>query len=502
MDGRELKAYERFKEQAQHFRARTYDLEAELRQVGPRLFRAHGKIARLEDRLEKVDAENAVLRQRVKDLTAQLKPATRPLPPAFVKADAPDRCRKTPGRKAGHPAALRSMPAKIDVHQQTPLPVDAQGHPSCPHCNTQLADVRRHERIVEDLVPARVVTTCYHTASGFCPCCRKRVESRGEDQPPAADLPHAQLGINALATAAMMRVRYRMPLRQISSLLADLPGLKLCPGAIVKQLRRLGKWLAGEYRGLKLTLRCADVVHADETGWRIDGKNGYLWTVTDPRHTIYHVDPTRKGKVIRRLLGKSFAAGGGTLVSDFFSAYDRVGGSQQKCLAHLLRELRDTVARREELRGYPFFGRCKRLVRDMLALKQRRQLLAAGTYRRKVRKLEKRLDELSRAHWKDRDACRLASRLVKHRRQLTTFLHRPEVDGTNNAAERALRPAVVMRKITGGSRSRRAAKAWAVLASVMRSAQQQNRNVLQTTKTLLRGAWSGTPLPVLVGNSS
>jgi transposase len=482
MDGRELKAYERFKEQAQHFRARAYYLEAELREVGPKLFRAHMKIGRLEDRLEKVESENAVLRQRVKELTAALKPATRPAPPAFVKANAPDRRRKTPGRKAGHAAALRPMPAKIDVHQRVPLPVDAAGHASCPHCNTRLAEVERHERIVEDVVPAKIITTCYHTASGFCPCCRKRVESRGDDQPPAADLPHAQLGLNALATAAVLRVCYRMPLRQVSSLLADLPGLRLCPGAIVKQLKRLGKWLATEYRGLKLTLRAADVVHADETGWRVDGRNGYLWTVTDARHTLYHVD--------------------GTLVSDFYSAYDRIGGSRQKCLAHLLRELRDTVAKREELRGHAFFGRCKRLVQDMLGLKQRRETLAPGTYKRKVRELEKRLDELGRAHWKDPDANRLASRLVKHRHQLTTFLHRAEVDGTNNAAERALRPAVVMRKITGGSRSRRAAKAWAVLASVMRSARQQNRNVLETIKTLLRGAWSGKPLPVLVGNSS
>jgi hypothetical protein len=509
MDGRELKAYERFKEQAQHFRSRTYHLEYELRGIGPRLFRANMKIGRLQERLEKVQADNAVLRQRVKELTLKLKSVARPAPapPPFVKPNVSERRqRKKPGRKPGHAAALRPMPPKIDVHRTVPLPVDVQRHASCPHCNTRLSDVRRHRRIVEDLVPAKVVTTCYHTTSGFCPSCRKRMESRAEDQPPAADLPHAQLGINALATAAVMRVCYRMPLRQISSLLAELPGLRLCPGAIVKQLKRLAKWLVGEYRGLKLALRASDVAYADETGWRLDGKNGFLWTVTDARrHTVYHVDRTRKAKVIRRLLGKTFATGGGTLVSDFFSAYDRVGGSQQKCLAHLLRELSDTVNKRgDELSHHAFFGRCKRLVQDMLELKRRREALAASTYQRQVRELEKRLEELGRAHWKDPDAARLSARLVKHRQSLTTFLHRPEVDGTNNAAERALRPAVVMRKITGGSRGhgRGAARSWAILSSVMRSAQQQGRNVLETIKTLLRGTWSGNPMPVLVGNTS
>jgi transposase len=503
MDGRELKQYERWKEEAHRLRGENQHLRLELWAAQPALYRAGERIYRLRQRVQKLATENAMLRQRVKDLTARVKfaPADQPAPPAGVKANLPPRECKKPGRKPGHPAALRPMPPRIDVHQHIALPIDSGRHVSCPHCNTQLAEVERHKRIVEDIIPAKIITTCYHTTSGYCPCCRKRVESRGEDQPPAADLPHAQLGINALATAAVMRVCYRLPLRQISSLLAQLPGLRVCPGAIVKQIKRLSRWLRSEYDALKLTLRAADVVHADETGWRVNGKNGYLWTLTDPQHTLYHVDRTRKGKVIRKLLGKGFAGGGGTLVSDFYSAYNRVGGSQQKCLVHLLRELRNVIAKRQELSGHAFFTRCKQLVQAMLALKDRRQELQPSTYKRNVRQLEKQLDELSRTRWNDPDADRLSARLVKYHDQLTTFLHRREVDGTNNAAERALRPVVVMRKITGGSRSRSAAKAWAILASIMRSAQQQDQNVLELTKTLLRGAWSGKPLPVLANTS-
>jgi hypothetical protein len=81
---------------------------------------------------------------------------------------------------------------------------------------------------------------------------------------------------------------------------------------------------------------------------------------------------------------------------------------------------------------------------------------------------------------------------------LSVYSRCQEVDGTNNAAERTLRPAVVLCKITGGSCSRSAARAWAILASIMCLAQQQNKNVLELTKAPLRGAWSGKPLPVLV----
>lgn len=502
MQGYELKAYERFKEQAQFYRSHADYLEAELRAVRPQLYRADQKIDRLEQRVEKLAVENKLLKQQVADLTAQLKQKPKAAVPAFVKANVARKSgRKRPGRRAGHVAALRPLPAQIDVHQHVELPIDAAGRPSCPHCRTQLNDVKHHERLVEDIVPAKVVTTCYHTTSGYCPCCRRQVESRAADQPPAHDLPHAQLGLNTLATAAVMRVCYRLPLRQISRFFAGLPGLKICPGGIVKQLKRLGRWLSKQYDRLKLALRLAGVVYADETIWRTNGKNGYLWALTDADHTLYHVAPSRGGKVIAELLGKAFGAAGQTLVSDFYSVYDQFNASQQKCLVHLLRELRDTIAKRPDLAGHAFFKRCKRLVQDMLRLKKRRRRFKRAAYDARVKRLEERLAQLAASSWNDADADRLAARLKKHEKNLTTFLHKPKVDGTNNAVERALRPAVVMRKITGGSRGAESAQAWAILASVMRTAEQQGRDVVETIKTLLRAEWDGKEVPVLIDSS-
>ncbi len=136
-------------------------------------------------------------------------------------------------------------------------------------------------------------------------------------------------------------------------------------------------------------------------------------------------------------------------------------------------------------------------MRDMLKLKADRQKLKRAEYQKAVARMERRLADLAAQTWNDRDADRLTGRLRKHQRNLTTFLHHAEVDGTNNAAERALRPAVVMRKITGGSRGEQSAKAWAILASVMRTIQQHGRNVLETIKTLLKAEWAGEE-PVLL----
>ena len=202
--------------------------------------------------------------------------------------------------------------------------------------------------------------------------------------------------------------------------------------------------------------------------------------------------------MIAQLLGKAF---GGTLVSDFYAVYDQFDCPQQKCLTHLLRELREAVAKRPELAQHGFFRDCKSLVQAMLRLKKGRRKLTAAQYRAQVKGMETRLANLGRKTWNQADADRLAARLRKYGDRLTTFLHDPKVDGTNNAAERALRPQVVMRKITGGNRSEAGARAWAILASVMRTAQQQGRDVVNTLKALLRAAWAGKTVALLTDSS-
>ena len=496
MDGYERKAYERFKEQAQYYRGRTYDLEAELRVVRPELYRAYQKIDRLEQSTTKLAAENELLKQRVKELTlaARQPSATATEPASFIKPSVVRRRRKRPGREDGHPAALRPLPEHIDVHQEVPLPADPCGRESCPCCNACLIDMEDHERLVEDIIPAKVLVKCYHTRSGWCPLCRRRVESRAPDQPPAANIPHGQLGLNALATAMLLRIVHRLPFRQVTRVFADLPELSVSPGAIARQVQRVAGWFAGDYQKLAVQMRCARYVHADETGWRTDGKNGYLWAVTSPTHTLFHVDQSRGGKVIRRLLGKAF---GGTLISDFYSAYSRMDCKKQKCLAHLLRELDDSAEKSPAFAAGAFFSQCKRLIKGMLLLKSRWEQLGDEQYIPRIDRLEARLQELATGDYDEPNARRIARRMRKHQKELTAFLWEKDLDGTNNAAERALRPAVIARKISGGSRSKKGAKAWATLASLLRTADQQGKNLLETIKSMLTAAWATEKPPTM-----
>jgi transposase len=447
----------------------------------------HYELRQRDLRLAERDRYIAQLEQQISELKKQAVPET-PLPalPAFVKLQTRKRKRKPPGRPEGHPGALREMPKKINRHQPVPLAKDAGKKPICPRCRTRLAQLRKHRRIVEDLIQATVETTCYHTESGHCPHCQKRIESRDPQQPPAANVPHGQLGINALTTAAILRVRHRLPFRQVAQVLKDLPGLSISAAGLVKQIKRLARWLDGKYQDLIQRMRASPHVHVDETGWRIDGRNFWLWAFTDPTFTLYHVDESRGGKVPRKLLGKAFD---GVVVSDFYSAYSGLTAPKQRCLVHLLREVKETCEADQAFRATTFARCLRRWCKDAIALKELRPKLKKAEYQGQTARIEHRLQKIIDLEEPHPDVRRLARRLQRHQSELTRFLYDKALEGTNNRAERALRPAVVMRKITGGNRSQSGAEAWAKLASLMATADHKKLGVYEATKKLIIEYW-------------
>lgn len=445
--------------------------------------------------------QNLLLQKRVEQLEAQLRsrPPGPPSLPPFVKLPLPLRKKRKPGRGDGHAPALRAMPDKIDETVEVPLPVGSGDVCLCPHCSGQLIDLKEHERLIEDVAPAKPLVTLYKTSSGFCEHCNKRVESKHRDQPPAANLPHAQLGLNVLTMAAVLKHDAGLPYRKVTRLLNDLCGLNVSPGALPKQMRRMSQWLDEPYQQIKERLRQSPFVHADETGARVNGKNHWLWVLTSPKFTLFHLDKSRGGRVPRDLLGEEFA---GYLISDFFSAYNKLPYRKQKCLVHLLRELRQTAEKNPCFADSLFATRLKRLIQDMLGLKKRWEAMDDATYTRRVCRLEDRLAKLCQTRSDDRDVNRLAKRIRKYASHLTAFLLEKDLPGDNNAAERAIRPAVVIRKISGGHRGHSTAKASAVITSVLRTARQQGRHLLDTMKHLVQSHLAGNPTDLLTSTSA
>lgn len=456
--------------------------ETEARQLKAELTRARKRIVELESALRVDDAKADGVASK---------------PPLFVKANvAKGKARKRPGRKIGHAAALRPMPSHIDQVIDVPLSRDPRGRDPrgrdpgrelCPRCRGALMKLLSHARIVEDLTPSNLEVTQFKTRSGYCINCDCRVESRAAHQPPAADVPHGQIGINALALGVMLRVRQRLPFRQISQVFLKMAGLSVSAGGLVKQIKRIARWLEAEYQKLIRKMRASKVIHADETGWRIDGTNAWTWVFTQPLLTLFVTDQSRGRKVITDILGEAFD---GKLVCDFYGAYDGVDCDKQRCLTHLLREVKEQGEKDESFAIDAWAMKLKKWCKDAIAHKKKWRTLSDPKYEMGASRIEDRLDGLTKVEPEHAEAKRLRKRLRKYRPELTRFLWDEQLEPTNNPAERALRPMVVARKITGGSRSPAHAQAWAKLSSILATQEQNGKNVLEETKKLLIDYWA------------
>jgi transposase len=484
-----MKKYDTVMQERAFFKQRAYLLEGEVKPLRRDLYQADVKNDRLQQQNQKLREENGRLKKQLAALAAK-HPAPAPKPPPFVKANQPSKSKKRPGRKPGHEGAFRAMPEKIDRQIDVPLPRNGKGVCCCPKCRCQLLKVEQLRRIVEDILPSERLVECYNTEQGYCPKCDKVVESRAAEQPPAADINCPQIGLNALAMSAVLRTVYRLPFDLIVQLLKDMSGLKLSKSAVARQMQRMGKRLEEMTRLFGVRIKLFDAAHMDETSWRVDGQNRWLWTLLNRQYTLFHVDKSRGAKVVKKLLGEVY---GGTLHSDFYSAYGEIDCRKQKCLVHLLRELKETAQKDAAFAAGPLCRRLKRLIKEMLVLKKRKGELSDVLYEQRGRRLEERLKELAGGDYGDEHSRRIGKRLKRHENELTLFLWEDAVAADNNLAERSLRPAVILRKITGGSRSERGAKATATLMSITRTIRQQDLPMLETFKDILMASWAKRP---------
>jgi hypothetical protein len=205
----------------------------------------------------------------------------------------------------------------------------------------------------------------------------------------------------------------------------------------VKQLKRMAGWFEAEYEKLILRMRVSKVIHADETGWRIDGENAWTWVFTQPLLTLFVIDRSRGGAVVKDVLGQAFT---GTLVSDFYGAYDQLDCPKQKCLTHLLREIKEEGEKDEVFAGDAWVMKLRKWCKDAIAQKKKWKQPSDPKYERGASRLEDRLDELIRIEPGHVEAKRLSKRLKKHRPNLTRFLWDEALERSAAAAAAPRRP--------------------------------------------------------------
>ena len=236
-------------------------------------------------------------------------------------------------------------------------------------------------------------------------------------------------------------------------------GLDIALGTIVKMVNRVAAAFWPLYVGMLKELRKASLISADETPWRVDGRSAWLWAFVSGTAAAYAIRDTRGASVPEAML-EGFE---GILSSDSLGSYNSSGGSHQKCQLHYLREIRETLKYKEPGGEFKRFART--LKKILLDSRDAAELRGKGRRKLAVGRLLARVDRLISRGYAEPDCRRFVKRLRRERDHLFTFVV-AGIPYHNNTAERAVRPGVIARKISGGSRSWKGAESQSILMSV------------------------------------
>lgn len=405
--------------------------------------------------------------------------------PPYVKPPRSNRS-KPKGARLGHPGHRRPAPVRIDRREEHALQ-------ECPRCHGPVTPTRsQRTRLIEDIPhDIQPVVTEHVIPRYWCPACVKPVEPTVPDA-----LPGSQIGLRVVVLSAWLHYLLGTTLSHILEVFNFHLHFQLSSGGLVHMWHRLRDILLAWYEQIQEQALNSAVLHADETGWRVDGKTHWLWCFTNRDSTYYLIDRRRSAATVKKFFTRVFK---GVLVSDFWSAYNAVACSdKQKCLPHLLRDLKRTTHYHRPGEDWPAFAKkLKRLIRDGLRLAGKRSTLSAETFERLRQRLEGRLDGLMSRPWKQKHARRLLKRLRRHRGELLTFLKHAEVPADNNHAERMVRPAVIVRKNSYANGSEEGAQTQAVLMSVFRTLKQRGHNPVAVVHDALRTYLQTGQLPSL-----
>ena len=385
--------------------------------------------------------------------------------PSFIKKDIQEEPKKS-GQKEGHVGYSRHIAERIDEIKEHNLD-------KCPNCGEPVSETQEiRERIVEDIEQPKTKNTKHIIHRCYCKNCDKIVEPEIDEA-----LPNARFGLRLMLLIMILKLDSRIPSNKIISLLDSVFHIKISDGEIYCILNQLSEAFGDYYNELVIKIRESLAKNIDETSWRINGKNYWLWIFINKELALYVVRKRRSSKVPIEILKNQ---DGKTIIADRYSAYNELakesGCEQQVCWTHLLRNSKDLAEHHLEAKY----------------IHKRMKFIYKKAKEDKISKEEllNWIDLIASRRYRSTEVYKFVKSVCKsHREDLFRFVDNPQIDSTNNRAERGLRHAVVIRKISNGSRSENGAETTGRLLSVLQTAKLQSRdyigfmgNLLQTTK--------------------
>ena len=450
------------------------------------------QIEELQRENQRLQAENEGLKKKIEGLEEELRASKRQAAP-FSKGQRKANP-KPPGRKAGQ-GDFRYRPAPAE-----PIGgeiVEAAVPAGCPSCGGVLEVEAEEWATTTDLpVQPQPEVTRYRVPVCRCSQCGKRV--RGTAPGLAADQFGAtahRVGPGVKAAAHALHYGAGVPVRKLPMVLKELTGITLTQGAMTQDALRRGEAEVGaRYRQLCAGMREAPVVNTDDTGWRVGGSTAHLMVFVSAQSTVYQIRARHRNEEVREVIPGDYAGVMGTDRGKSYDAEEFNAVAQQKCLGHLQRNLTEVLEIKKG-RAREFGLVLKDMLRQSMELHHRGSDLPPADYQLQVQQIDAALTfHLRHRILKDEDNQRLLDGIGLHqdRGNLLRFLRVEGLEPTNNRAERALRPAVIARKVSHCSKNPRGAEAFAAFVSVIQTAAQSGA---QSTVAYLRNLFSTPASP-------
>ena len=465
--------------------------------------KAEEELRRAREEIRRLKEENHRLKTSAPFLAASERTAEAGGVPSsrifYRRPVAPGEKRPT-GGQPGHRGHGRSRPTPNAPPVRATLE-------QCPHCTTELgAPCDSFHRTITDLPLAALLVFDLEVLRYRCPGCHRRVHA----EPPFP--PHQQFGPVLASWVAHQRM-LGLSVEKVRTSAKESFGLAISEASVLALEAWVAERMSPTYETLKAQVKGAVSVCADETSFRINGENGWLWVYTHLAATVYQLAPTRGREAVLEVL-EGYE---GTLEHDAWDPYDAIRtADHQLDPVHVNRWLeRAEVKHRVEPRpllqereaeltsaGHPptellrFVDGVRSIYREAILVVKDRERVPRAERRAAYLRARRVMSALLQVEWKDADAARIAKELRHRRGMLFTFLRKPGVPWNNNAAENAIRQGVLLRKVSGGRRTWEGARVLERLLTVYRTCRKRGESFRhQIQMALIGGAQLGPGPP-------
>jgi transposase len=366
--------------------------------------------------------------------------------------------------------------------------------PSCSGAHLDLLDGAEKIDFQYELVDQPVILHAHQRSAYWCADCQQIHYARMPVEVHNGGL----VGPRLSAMIGCLKGGCHTSYTTLQSFLGDVMDTPLSTGMLAKVVQKVSRALSPSYLELLNVLPDQNCLNIDETGHKENGQRMWNWVFRAPTFTLFTIEESRGAKVLKDVLGAECEA---VLGSDYFSSYRAfmkdASVCVQFCLAHLIRTVR-FIAQSKNRVIANYGNRVLEGIRQIFKLIHRRDKLLPDTFRKRLEKARDQFLKMATRTQAGGDAKTLAKRLRLHGREYFTFITNPDIDPTNNVAERALRFCVINRRITQGTRSL-AGREWCERVwTTMATCAQQGRSAFRFITAAVQAQFSDTQSPSLM----